>query len=366
MVTQALSRRPAEWADTPRSPIALPPKFVAELVEPLFAAPKRARWATELLGAPLALVCAEHCHAPAVGREDLRIWAKLEAVKTRSARTRLLGLCAAFANAGIPPVAIKGLATSMTLYEHPYQRLLPDADLLFRAEDLPKLTHLLRIWGFATVMDAVEIRRWGALTKASFAPITPPDRAFLVDVHRDVDDAPASLGIPARSVFARAVKVDTEASELRIPAPEHAFCILVLHAFRDFYEPRGLKSLFDAALLLQKHGEAMDWGIVERAARNGRFVKRTLFYRDLLGELGVTVPARLFADTRLPSLERRILVDVAENLRRLERFKASDPFKLVLEAVLFDSPVESVRWNLARLCGLFVARSHALHGLPHV
>lgn len=353
-------------ADAPTTPVALPPKFVAELVEPLFAEPKRARWVAELIGAPLALVCAEHCAAPAVDCKDLRASAQLAAVKTKSTRTRLASLCTAFANAGVPPVAFKGLASSITLYEHPYQRLLPDADLLFPAEDLPKLTHLLRIWGFATVTDTVEMRRWGALTKASFAPITPPDGAFLIDVHRDVDDAPASLGIPATSVSARAIGVATEAGEIRVPIPEHAFCILALHAFRDFYEPRGLKSLFDAALLLQKHGEAMDWVIVERAARTGRFVKRMLFYRDLLAELGVTVPKPLFADTELPTLERQILVDVAGNLRRLERFRVSDPYKLLLEAVLFDSPVECVRWNLSRIRGLFSARSHALNGLPHV
>jgi hypothetical protein len=366
VVAQALRRRTATGSGAPAPPVALPISFVESLVEPLFAEPKRARWAGELLGAPLALVCAEHCRAPAADLEPLRASAQFAAVRTKTARTRLIALCAAFANAGVPLVAFKGLASSLTLYQRPYQRLLPDADLLFHADDLPKLTHLLRIWGFATVTDTIETRRWGALTKASFAPVTPPDRAFLIDVHRDVDDAPASLGVTTKAVFAGAVTVDTEAGEVRVPAPEHALCILALHAFRDFYEPRGLKSLFDAALLLQKHGAAMKWDEVEQAARRGRFVKRMLFYRDLLAELGIAETGMPFADLKLSSLERRILLDVAENLRRLERFKASDPFKLLLELALFDSPIESARWNLARLRGLFATRSHALHGLPHV
>ena len=366
MVAQALSRRPAAEPDTAGLPVVLPSAFVDRLVEPLFADAQRARWAVKLLGAPLALVCAEHCHAPAIGPEALRVGAQVAAVRSKSARTRLLGLCAALANAGVPLVAFKGLASSLTLYQRPYQRLLPDADLLFYPADLPKLTHILRLWGFATVMDTIKIRRWGALTKASFAPVTPPDGAYFVDVHRAVDDAPASLGVTTEAVFARAVTVNTEAGEIRVPAPEHALCILALHAFRDFYEPRGLKSLFDAALLMQKHGASLDWDEVERAAQTGRFVKRMLFYRELLAELGIAETGMPFAGRALPPLERRIVRDVAANLKRLDRFRASDPFKFLLELMLFDSPMESVRRNLARLRGLFAARSHALHGLPHV
>ncbi|MFQ5957959.1 MAG: nucleotidyltransferase family protein [Alphaproteobacteria bacterium] len=343
---------------------ALPPAFVTGLVEPLFADAGRARSAVALIGAPMALVCAERCRDPALDLKELRAAAQVEAVSAKPVRARLLAFCAAVDKAGVPTVAIKGLATSITLYPRPYQRLLPDVDLLFREDDLAAVTHLLGSWRFVTLTGAVESRRWGALTEASFAPVAPPDRAFLVDIHCHVDDAPASRGLTTEAVFARAGVVETGIGRVRVPAPEHAFCILALHAFRDFYEPRGLKSLFDAALLLRRHGAEMDWDEVERCARGGRFVKRVVFYRELLARLGAAELDAPFAGRRPSLIERRLLAAVADNFRRLDTFTMSDRRKLVLEAALLDSPIESLRWNVERLRGLIAPRTHALAGLP--
>lgn len=343
---------------------ALPSAFVAGLVEPLFANAGRARHTVALLGAPMALVCAERCRDADINLKELRAAAQVEAVSAKPVRARLLAFCAALEKAGVPTVAIKGLATSITLYPRPYQRLLPDVDLLFREEDLPAVSHLLGSWRFVTLTGAVETRRWGALTEASFAPVAPPDQAFLVDIHCHVDDAPASQGLTTEAVFARAGVVETGIGSVRVPAPEHAFCILALHAFRDFYEPRGLKSLFDAALLVRRHGAEMDWDEVERCARAGRFVKRVVFYRELLARLGAAELDAPFAGRKASLIERRLAGLVADNFRRLDSFTMSDRRKLVFEAALLDSPLESLRWNIERLRGLVAPRSHALAGLP--
>jgi len=342
----------------------LPEGFRETLIAPLLAAPESARCAISLLGAPLVYACAQACKDVALDMDALRASAQLVAIRARALRARLMALCTALARVGAPPVAIKGLATSLTLYAKPYLRLLPDADLLFREGDLAAAAWALGAWRFESRPDLCETRRWGALTEASFAPVAPPDGAFLVDVHRLVDDPPASEGLTTEAVFARSQRIETDAGILFAPAPAHSFCILALHAFRDRYEPRGLKSLVDAALLIAIEGGRIDWDEVERCARAGRFVGRVVFYRELLAALGIALPTRPFAQNRLSWAGRRLLAHVTAGYRRPRRMAQPDSRKLAFELALLDSPVESLRLNARRLSGLIAPRGHLLPGLP--
>jgi len=71
----------------------------------------------------------------------------------------------------------------------------------------------------------------------------------------------------------------------------------VLYAFCDFYEPRGLKSLFNITLFISCH--APDQSGIEAIARCNEFIGRTLFYRHLLAEIGISRTERPFAERKL-------------------------------------------------------------------
>ena len=111
----------------------------------------------------------------------------------------MLDLLAALTQQNIPNLAIKGLAGAYMLYPAPYLRLLPDADILVPKSKLGALTQLLRERDFVTRTDPASDRAWGALTKASFAPVTPRDGPeFFIDFHRLVVDFPACRAVPYR------------------------------------------------------------------------------------------------------------------------------------------------------------------------
>ncbi|MDP6817274.1 MAG: nucleotidyltransferase family protein [Alphaproteobacteria bacterium] len=260
-------------------------------------------------------------------------------------------------------LAIKGLASAYALYPAPYLRLLPDADIVVHESDLGALTALLRRRDFVTCNDPASERAWGALTKASFAPVSPRrGEAFYIDFHRLVIDYPACRGVPTEEIFAATRLVETESGTLRVPGLAHSFVILAMHAFRDFYEPRGLKSLFDAALLLSRH--APDWDAIEAMARRGKFVGRIIFYRDLLAEIGVSGTEALFAGRNLTPSGQRLVRQVAGNMRSLALPRLPDGLKLKLEMSLYDSPLHLLRRNGERLAGLIIRRTHDLPGLP--
>lgn len=348
------------------APGALPlsPAFLEGLVAPLFAAPARTRRAVALLGAPLALACATRLASPALDLDALRRAAQLEAIGAKRERAAILAFGERLARAGIAFVALKGLATSLALYPRPYLRRTPDADLLFRARDLPRLVELLSREGFATRLDPQTVRRWGALTRASFAPVEPPDGAFLLDVHRLVDDMPAARGLPTEAVFARAQTLPDGPPWLKVPCREHMVVLLVLNAFRDLYEPRGLKGFFDAHLLL---AEAQpDWAEIGRLAVKGRFVRRLLFYRELLLALGAAERLPPLAGPALGRPAARLARRIAQNYRTLECLALPDPLKLRLEFALYDSAFTALARNLHRLVRVFAPARHELEGLPVV
>jgi len=346
----------------------LPAAFLETLVAEIFSTPARAAAATALIGAPLALACLDRLGPDAfqtagTARRELLRRAQIAAVSSRHARRAMLHLVAALEDNNIPCPAIKGLANAYALYGSPYHRLLPDADILVHADDLPALSALLRTRDFVTFHDPASDRAWGALTKASFAPVTPRESGdFYADFHRLVIDYPAARGVPTADIFAAARQVDTESGRLRVPGVAHSFAILALHAFRDFYEPRGLKGLFDAALLLSRHQP--DWPTIEAMARRGRFVGRTLFYRDLLTEIGLPGAEGLFAGRHLSASGRRLVRRIAGNMRSLALPRLSNGFKLRLEMSLYDSPLHLLMRNGERLAGLVIYRTHDLPGLP--
>jgi len=346
----------------------LPAAFLQTFIGEIFSTPERTAIATQLIGAPLALACLDALGPDAAfpsgtTRNDLLRRAQISAVASRHARRGMLKLVAALENKKIPCLAVKGLATAYSYYDAPYLRLLPDADILVWENDLPALCAHLKARDYVSVVDPASDRTWGALTKASFAPVTPRESGdFYVDFHRLIIDYPASRGVPPAELFAASRRVDTESGTLCVPSAEHSFLILALHAFRDFYEPRGLKALFDAAFLLAQ--QQPDWSLVEAMARRGQSVRRTIFYRDLLSEIGIAGAEGLFAGRSLGAPGRRLVQTIAANMRSLALPRLPDGLKLRLELRLYDSPLHMALRNGERLAGLVIRRTHDLPGLP--
>lgn len=340
-----------------------PPSFIERLIEPLFAEPARADRAEMFLGAPLAYACARMCRASELDLGTLHARAAYASIQSAQIRARAVKLSEQLANEGIGSVAFKGLATALSVYPLPAYRLLPDVDFLFHEADLPRLAACLAESGYATSFDQQAVRAWGALTEASFAPIFQPDRAFFLDVHRAVNERPASFGLDAQLIFDRASKMMTRWGACLVTSPEHSFAIAALNLYRDFYRPDALKGVFDGCLILSRFGDRLDWPHLEAVARRGRFINRLVFYRDLLEALGAG-RAPVFAGRSLAPWLRPSLAVVVENCRSLHWLEMKDRRKMLLEIALLDSPFATLGSHWRRLRGIASPPSHYLPGLP--
>lgn len=340
-----------------------PLSFVEGLIEPLFAEPERADRAERFLGAPMAYACAKMCRRSEIDLDRLHARAAYGSIESARTRARAVALSEQLAAEGIGAVAFKGLATALSVYPLPAYRLLPDVDFLFHEADLPRLAACLAQSGYVTSFDQQAVRAWGALTEASFAPIFQADRAFFLDVHRAVNERPASLGLDAELIFAHANRMTTRWGGCLVTSPTHSFAIAALNLYRDFYRPDSLKGVFDGCLILSRFGDRLDWPHLEAVARRGRFINRLVFYRDLLEALGAG-RAPVFEDRSLAPWLRPSLTAVAENCRSLDWLVMPDRRKLLLEIGLLDSPLAALGSHWRRLQGIAAPPSHYLPGLP--
>jgi len=189
----------------------------------------------------------------------------------------------AIADAGLPVLAIKGLASGAWLYAAPQDRGVSDADLLVRGEDLGTVIGLLEACGFAFATEPTR-SRWGFVSEASFQPLLSPDGAVNIDLHVAGDAAPFDTALPTADMLAAAQVREG----LAIPSPTHAFMLSASHAARDLFTADAAKTVIDGLLMFQ-HGDLIDWSEVAGRARKGRMLRPVAVFVALLGRLGADV-----------------------------------------------------------------------------
>lgn len=189
----------------------------------------------------------------------------------------------AIVDAGLPVLAIKGLASGVWLYGAPQDRGVSDADLLVRREDLGAVIELLEARGFAFASEPTR-SRWGFVSEASFQPLLSPDGAVNIDLHVAGDAAPFDAALPTADMLAAAQVRDG----LNIPSPTHAFMLSASHAARDLFTADAAKTVIDGLLMLQR-GEGIDWSEIAIRSRKGRMLRPVSVFVALLGRLGADV-----------------------------------------------------------------------------
>lgn len=176
-------------------------------------------------------------------------------------RRQALELVAAFAEAGIRPLLLKGAAVLLLdVYGDPAERMIRDIDVL-----VPR--HAAR-----TVFEVLDGLGYRAETRYpdghhACADFTRADDPGAVDLHFELIDPKYIL--PAAEVWQRARTATVEDRRFRVPSPTDLVLHHVLHAqvhyLGNFY--RGvldLRQLHEFAALARRFGDAVDWPFIAR------------------------------------------------------------------------------------------------------
>jgi len=262
---------------------------------------------------------------------------------------------AAIADAGIPVLAIKGMASGAWLYPQAQDRGISDADLLVRGSDLGTVLDLLQDNGFAFA-DVPTRSRWGFVSEASFQPLLSPGGAVNIDLHVAGDAAPFAEALSTADMLDAAQMADG----IGVPAPTHAFLVAASHAARDLFTADAAKTVIDGLLMFRRPG-LIDWSEVACRSRQGRMTRPVSVMVALLGRLG--------ADVSDAARELPVAGVGGGTFERVVRdhctmFPASSEAgtgeRLLRQWCLAAAPSVALRRDLRRLTGLF--RPHS--GLP--
>lgn len=258
-------------------------------------------------------------------------------------------------DAGIPCMAIKGLASGAWLYDRAEDRGISDADLLVRHEDLGRALDLLQGQGFAFA-DEPTRSRWGFISQASFQPLLSPDGAVNIDLHIAGDAMPFRQALTTDALFAGARMIDG----VRLPAREHAYLIAASHAARDLFTGDAAKTIIDGLLMLRQQGD-MNWPEIARRSRQGRMMRPVSVFTALLHRLGADTAA---AAAHLPVARVRSTSFEHVVQDHLRMFPVADSpgtlARLTRQWRLAASPSVALQRDLRRLVGL--VRPH--DGIP--
>ena len=201
----------------------------------------------------------------AFGRQHLQGVAELRA---------LLG---AFEGAGIDVIPLKGPALAEALYRDPGLRPFTDLDLLVRRQDAARAVAVLGELGYRHLGWQRSLAY--ELAHAPAACFVAGGGALPVDLHWGLvgfpaGTAPLAPGAEA-SVWERAVATERWGRRVLALAPEDLVLYLALH-LAVHHPLAGLVWRLDLALLLRRHGPALDWDAL--VARAGAWRARGALY----------------------------------------------------------------------------------------
>jgi len=193
---------------------------------------------------------------------------------------------AAFREAGIPLIVLKGAHLAEAIYGNPGVRPMTDIDILVAKDDLEKAETVLRGLGFQASPGIGRIEREVECGLSRELPLHSKPGGIFFDVHWTVEDPASPFAIDVEGLWARAQTIEVAGVKTRGLSTEDLILHMCLHtAYHDKFRA-GVMPLCDAAEIVQKRGADMDWAALGRRAfewKAGKWVYVTLrMAKDLL------------------------------------------------------------------------------------
>jgi hypothetical protein len=219
-------------------------------------------------------------------------------------------LTIALNQAGVLPVALKGLANILTgIYPDRGSRFLADIDLLVPANQFSLAVGVLEKLGYsADPTHPVELS-----VGHSYPPLIR-HHSLEVDLHRTLGLGICPEVLPATDLIENAIVHDLWGASIGIPNPTHLLIHHIMHSqLHDVYRERvapGIRTLYDFHLLNRELGNSLDWHAVESAfERIGQYSTLALYLIEAKNRFGIEpqIAIRLTPGIRLRRSRRELL-----------------------------------------------------------
>lgn len=266
--------------------------------------------------------------APASLAEDLARREAAAAFQVLRRRARLEQVIQALRQRGIPHMAMKGLAQSLTLYQGNASREMQDVDLLVPPNREAEARQAMQELGFQSLSGPGD---------PDFphhhheAPQLDEPSGLIVEIHREVVPKRVLKSGLADGFRRRAEAVEFAGDRLAVPCREDRLLHLCLHLRLHRYLGC-LRDVLEIATLVEEEEASWDWGRVEAIASEADGVSplytglrlaavafKTPIPEEFLEHLSQRLPRTPFRELRIRFLARRLTGPAPE--RRGRRVK---------------------------------------------
>jgi hypothetical protein len=215
----------------------------------------------------------------------------------------LLRVLAAFRQAGVAALPVKGVVLAETLYGSLALRPLGDIDVLVQPSDLPGARAALGALGFAQAAEP-------GYENAHHPYHDPPyyrhaaGGTICLELHWGLW-ASQFFQLKTNALWRRAVRAQLHGADVAILSPEDTLLHLAIHRSRSALR---LRFVCDVAELLRRHRATLDWEYL-LAQTHAAGARTTMFYTLALAEqlLDGPLPAGLLASLHVSRVKRRLL-----------------------------------------------------------
>ena len=188
--------------------------------------------------------------------ERLRSDCRSGAMVQLQQRAALRAAVSALAGAGIPTVALKGVALVEAVYSDPTLRLMSDVDLWLPDKSLPDAVRALGLVGFEIPTRLKHVA--GPASPAGERELIWRDAPVLLELHAPPTSFERLDDVRRRLAWERAAPSAAFGPALRILRGEDLLLHAALHAARHDFE-LGLRPLVDILLIVERWGTSWRW-----------------------------------------------------------------------------------------------------------
>jgi len=176
-------------------------------------------------------------------------------------------ILSSFQRLGIQVVILKGAALAKTLYPDMSLRPFVDIDLLIRDQDLDKAERELQFLGYSMSFLKGEFHQ-GYVRRFDKHFLYSKDGliAVNIEIHTSLLPFICMQRLEADGFWARGVVFPIFENGGLVLSPEDMLLHLCIHIFNHNISTR-LLWLYDVALMILKHGESINWKLLEKRTR---------------------------------------------------------------------------------------------------
>jgi len=211
----------------------------------------------------LALETHSFVNIPAFAVETLRDIYRRSTLSNAAAHRELEIICARLTDQALDAIVLKGAALSKWLYPQAAMRPFNDLDLLIQPADRSAVSAILNQCGYTETNFAATDFHNAFYCETLFTRAQPPRQS--VDLHWHLLNAQFyRRRIKPEWFWERTQRATLGAAAFRLFNPAAQFAHLALHLSVHHGNIPRLIHLYDIALLIQKHGDTIDWEAVAR------------------------------------------------------------------------------------------------------